>query len=306
MRFYRRVIESFLTPRDLATAIGVSESSLKRWADEGFLQATRTAGGHRRISLSEAVRFIRETRCTVVRPDILGFGDVRFDARLEPGYAGHALLEALERDDQKTARGLLLGEFLSGSSIAAILDGSLRVALEKIGERWKDAPAGIVLEHRAVDTAVHALSTMRSAIPKPGAGAPCAVGGSPSGDPFVLPSLGAAIVLAEAGYVEMNLGAESPIEAMLAAVDRYRPAIVWRSVTRIVPARAVEEDLLALAERVAPWGGWVVVGGQSCPDPQASIHARVRALASMSDLARFARSLPGLVAEGDAGSSSSA
>ena len=232
MRFYRRVIESFLTPRDLATAIGVSESSLKRWADEGFLQATRTAGGHRRISLSEAVRFIRETRCTVVRPDILGFGDVRFDARLEPGYAGHALLEALERDDQKTARGLLLGEFLSGSSIAAILDGSLRVALEKIGERWKDAPAGIVLEHRAVDTAVHALSTMRSAIPKPGAGAPCAVGGSPSGDPFVLPSLGAAIVLAEAGYVEMNLGAESPIEAMLPAA-------------------------LAL-EQVCAFGGWLV------------------------------------------------
>ena len=65
-------MKSLLSPRDLADAIGVSESSLKRWADAGKIQVSRTDGGHRRIPLAEAVRFIRATGAQVVRPDILG------------------------------------------------------------------------------------------------------------------------------------------------------------------------------------------------------------------------------------------
>src|SRR5215211_2356769 len=63
-----------LTPKDLADAIGASESSLRRWVDSGRVKMSRTAGGHRRIPLAEAIRFIRETHATVVRPDLLGLG----------------------------------------------------------------------------------------------------------------------------------------------------------------------------------------------------------------------------------------
>ena len=38
-----------LSPRELAEAVGVSESSLKRWADRGRVHVHRTEGGHRRI-----------------------------------------------------------------------------------------------------------------------------------------------------------------------------------------------------------------------------------------------------------------
>ena len=53
-------MKPLLSPRELAQAIGVSESSLKRWADAGQIRVARTAGGHRRISIADAVRFIRE------------------------------------------------------------------------------------------------------------------------------------------------------------------------------------------------------------------------------------------------------
>lgn len=65
-----------LSPKELAEAIGVSESSLKRWVDEGVIQASRTRGGHRRIALAEAVRYIRESGIPIIRPDILGISDV--------------------------------------------------------------------------------------------------------------------------------------------------------------------------------------------------------------------------------------
>ena len=61
-----------ISPRDLAKAIGTSESSLKRWADQGLLQVTRTGGGHRRITLKAAINFIRDRSIAVLDPASIG------------------------------------------------------------------------------------------------------------------------------------------------------------------------------------------------------------------------------------------
>jgi excisionase family DNA binding protein len=49
-----------LSPRQVAEAIGVSESSLKRWCDSGLIPTRRTAGGHRRVPVAGVVAFLRE------------------------------------------------------------------------------------------------------------------------------------------------------------------------------------------------------------------------------------------------------
>ena len=69
-------MKSVLSPKELAAAVGVSESSLKRWADDGRINVHRTVGGHRRISLQEAVRFARAENLPVVRPEVLGLPEV--------------------------------------------------------------------------------------------------------------------------------------------------------------------------------------------------------------------------------------
>ena len=73
-------MKDLVTPKQVAQAIDVSESSLKRWADEGLLLVSKTAGGHRRISITAAIRFIRERQLELVRPDILGL-----PAKVMPG-----------------------------------------------------------------------------------------------------------------------------------------------------------------------------------------------------------------------------
>jgi len=52
-----------LTSTRVAEILGVTASSVKRWADEGLLACERTAGGHRRFQSSEVARF-RETGAT--------------------------------------------------------------------------------------------------------------------------------------------------------------------------------------------------------------------------------------------------
>ena len=69
-------MKPLLSPRELADAIGVSESSIKRWVDGGLIGATKTAGGHRRIPINEAVRFLRDRQSSLVKPEAIGLNDV--------------------------------------------------------------------------------------------------------------------------------------------------------------------------------------------------------------------------------------
>lgn len=284
-------IKAFLTPKDLAEALGVSESSLKRWADDGMIRVSRTAGGHRRIALADAVRFARESGLQIEHPAALGLEDVLPVRRTaeQPGPStSDALYEAFLRDDWRVARGLIVSAYVGGESVATLCDGALREALSRAGELWEHGSDGIVVEHRAVDTCLQALSFIRSLIPVAPASAPIALGGAFGVDPYVLPSLVAAVVLADAGFRDVNLGPTMPTAALLSAVERYAPALVWRTVSVQTDAETLRRDLNALLERM-PAHGSVVLGGRGVPPGILQLPERVHHLGSMRELAGFAR-----------------
>lgn len=278
-----------LSPRDLARSLGVSESSVKRWVDDGALAAMRTAGGHRRIALAEAVRFVRETGAPVVRPDLI-VGTAapveRFDAAKIQGV-GERLFTLLVGDDAPAARALLQALYVAGWPVATICDGPMRFALERIGTLWHHGPTGIVVEHRATDTCVRAIAEMRALFKPPAAGAPVALGSAPSGDPYLLPSMMAAAVLADLGYVDHNLGPDVPMSALSGATDHYRPRLVWLAMSVQRDDDGLAGAAVELADRLARSGATLVVGGRGVP-PLAPTAGMLR-FHSMAELAAFAR-----------------
>ena len=281
-----------LSPKDLARSLGVSESSVKRWVDDGALTAMRTAGGHRRIALAEAVRFVRHTGSPVVRPElIVGAASesaslARFDATATQ-QVGERFFALLEEDDAPAARALLLSLYVSGWPVAAICDGPMRFALAKIGTLWQHSPAGIVIEHRATDTCVRALAEVRALFTPPASDAPVALGAAPSGDPYVIPSMMAAAVLADLGYRDRNLGPDAPIAVLAHAADHYRPRIVWLAVSVAPEDGRLARGAGELATRLARSGASLVMGGRGAP-PMADA-AGVTCIHSMAELAAFAR-----------------
>jgi excisionase family DNA binding protein len=281
---------TFLSPKDLAQAIGVSESSLKRWTDEGRLQARRTAGGHRRIELAEAVRFIRESRVPVMRPEKLGFPELRSRSPQDGAALVEALFDALVDDDARSARSLILSAFLDGASLATICDGPIRGALLRIGDLWRHSERGLVIEHRAVDICLQSLYTVRAAIPDPPEGAPVALGGAIANDPYLLPSLMVATALAEAGYHEVNLGADAPTAAIVDACAHYAPGLVWRTASIETDGEALRRDLQKILDATHEPGTRIVVGGRGVQTAISGLE-RVDWLDSISALTGFARGL---------------
>jgi excisionase family DNA binding protein len=152
-------MKDVLSPKELAAAIGVSESSLRRWVDSGVLKFSRTVGGHRRIPLAEAVRFIRDSHATVVRPDLLGLPPL--STTLDSHTDSDRLHDALLAGDSSRARGIVLSMYLIGSPIPSLLDGPLTHSLHRIGSLYQHSPKGILIEHRATDIAIQIVSHLR-------------------------------------------------------------------------------------------------------------------------------------------------
>lgn len=285
-------MSNLLTPRELAEAIGVSESSVKRWVDDGRIRAARTAGGHRRIPVREAMRFVRESDAVLVRPEILGFDELRAAERDRSSADEARCLHAcLQEGAVPETLGLVTSLYLEGWSVASIVDGPLRQALERLGRLWRDDETGIFFEHRAVDLAVRALNRLREVLPEPEEDAPPALGGAPSGDPYMLPSLAAAAVLQAEGFGATNLGPETPPETLRLAAERVRPRLVWLSVSVAEDPAALSAGIAGLLGAEDRDGPLVVLGGRSAARLRLPLHPRLHRGATMAELAALAKGL---------------
>jgi len=282
-------VKTFLSPRELGQAIGVSESSLKRWADEGRLEVARTAGGHRRIHLSEAVRFVRASGLQVVKPQMLGLADLA-EASGAAGEETAALQEALIEGNGPRIRGIILSMYLAGMSVAELCDGPIVTAMQHIGTLWEHNHDGVFIEHRATDLCMAALNQLRTLIPPPVESAPVAVGGCTEGDPYALASLMAATVLASDGWREMNLGANTPDDALIAAARSSEARLAWLGVNMHQPAEDLVDRIRRIAEALGP-EVMLVGGGRSWPKRIAHAPSNMHTVSSMAELAALARGL---------------
>lgn len=279
--------KSGLSPRELALAIGASESSVKRWADDGHIGIAKTAGGHRRIPIADAIRFIRERHLAIERPEILGLGELQAAPEAQRAASPADQLRAFLVDGKAAeARGLILSWYLAGQSIATIGDEHLRPAFETIGSLWLDSSDGIFVEHRATEIGLAALHQLNALLPVPTSG-PVALGGACSGDTSLLPTTLVAMVLTEHGFRAQNLGANTPIASLTHAITRERPALVWFSANHLDDARAFDRDLIALSSTLERFDAMAILGGRALAGLSNPMGPRLRVARSLTELAAW-------------------
>ncbi|MFN3167661.1 MAG: B12-binding domain-containing protein [Phycisphaeraceae bacterium] len=282
----------YLSPKQLGKAIGVSESSLKRWIDDGQIAVTRTTGGHRRIELPEAVRFVRQRGYTIDDPAVLGLSasDAR-QGRADDAQQVDRLHDMLTQGKGQAFQAAVTRLYLDGRTLAELIDGPIREAMSRIGELWHNDPDGVGIEHRATDICIRTLGYLHSLVKPPLDEAPLAIGGAPPGDIHLIPSLCISLVMAEQGWREMNLGANTPWDQFVAVARRERAALVWVSMTA-EPKADLSPRVSTLADALAPLPCQLMVGGQQATPAVARLaQPNLHAAGSMHELVAFSKGL---------------
>jgi excisionase family DNA binding protein len=251
-----------LSPKQVARAIGVSESSLKRWCDRGTIATVKTAGGHRRIPLADILAFLRETGHPIVQPEVLGLPASIGAGERTWRRSQERLVEALVAGDELLARQIVFDLYLARHPISEIGDQLLNPALREIGRRWECGDAEVYQERRACEICNRVLLEFRSLLPEPSATAPLAIGGAPAGDQYRLPTLLVELALRERGWRAVSLGSNLPFDTLVAAVERYQPRLFWLSVSFVADESTFCQEYAKFYEALTSRPA-VVTGGRA-------------------------------------------
>lgn len=252
-------MESVFTPRQVATALGVSESTIKRWVDSGRLRATKTLGGHRKLPLGAVVSFVRATGQEIEDPELLGL--VSNAGGLDPESLQDELFNRLVEGDEPGVRGIMIRLYQNGLPISEIGDRLLSPAFRRIGELWAAGELEMHHERRSCTTVLAVLHEIRQWIAPPDPDAPLALCASPDADYAQTPLWLLEMTLLNAGWNTCPAGAGLPLDQVYSAVQLHRPRLVCLSATHVphVPTFVKEVNELLSDELSA--GVSLVIGG---------------------------------------------
>jgi excisionase family DNA binding protein len=252
-----------ISPKQVAQALGVSESSLKRWCDRGLLKTVRTAGGHRRLELVDVLQFLRDSGREIVRPELL-----RLPATVGQGptilaRASEQIREALLAGDEEQCRRVVFDLYLGGRSACEIFDQVLAPAFHDIGHGWESGSVAVYRERRACEIALKTLHDLRRALPEPAVDAPMALGGTLERDPYCLPTAMVEVVLREAGWRATSLGTLLPAATFADALRENQPDLLWISVSTISSIPDFIGEYSQLHDLATALGTPIAVGGRA-------------------------------------------
>ena len=226
-------MRDLLTPKQVARAIDVSESSIKRWCDNGQIPTQYTAGGHRRITMPGLVEFLRKGNRQLVHPEALGLPPTSGQTSRVIERARDQLTEALLAGDEALCRQVALDLYLAEHHISVICDDVLASSFRQIGDRWACGEAEVYQERRGCEIALRVLHDMRGFLPQPAADSPKAIGCAAEGDQYTLGTTMAELVLRDAKWNAVSLGDNLPFETIAAAIREHRPRLFWLSCSHI-------------------------------------------------------------------------
>ena len=212
-------LSNLVSPKQVARAIGVSESSLKRWCDQGLIKTIKTVGGHRKMQVSDVLRFVRERDQELVSPEILELPPTTQGAELGLVRARPLLVEALLSGNEEVARQVVFDLYLARHPLCVICDEVIAGAFRDIGHRWACNEADTYQERRGCEIALRILFDLRRRQNLP-MKSPLAIGGTIEGDVYALPSTMAELVLREAGWNATSLGNVAPIFIAVSGRER--------------------------------------------------------------------------------------
>lgn len=212
-----------LTSHGAARLLGVGTTTIKRWADDGRLASTTTAGGHRRFERADVERMREDGRLSGVTS-----ARGKLSTLLRTAADSHLLLGSLY-----DARGRL-------GSWWRVAD-ELEELITDLGSAWADGELSIAGEHRATRALAYALSRCAEQLPRSTLARTCRLA-TAADDPHTLGLSLAELCAREVGWWCDWVGGPTPTDALVSDVAARPPDML------VVSASSHCADPAVLAE----------------------------------------------------------
>jgi len=261
------VSENF-TPKQIASALRVSESSVKRWCDRGDIRTDRTVGGHRRIPLGFLLEFLESTNRRIVDPVAIGLEHLGNHAKgadanlIDAREAVVRFENSLLSGSESECRRMMSSWYSTRGGVTSLADDLLCPVFRSIGQKWSEGSIDIYQERQGCEISLRLIIELRRLLPEPVGASPLAMGGAPSGDHYSLPTLLTEMVFREQGWRTSGLGANLPFSSLLSAARKQMPKIFWLSVSHVADEDFFLHEYLEFVKRL-PKGIVLVVGGRA-------------------------------------------
>jgi len=244
------------TTSDVAKALTVGVSSVKRWTDDGALESVKTFGGHRRYTI-ESVHAFAKSR-GIPTEHLPALEDEPLDPTEALDYEGirRELLSALESGDANSARRLVHYAMTLRTDRAAFLDRVVGAAMRLIGDLWVDGKWSIESEHRASNVISEVIDRMR---PTSEGSVGLATLACPPDEFHDLPLRMVRLVLEWQNWKTDYIGADVPWGEMRRAIEFKGPSLVLLTARSAEPFQGTE--FRELVEHCKVRGIGVGVGG---------------------------------------------
>ncbi len=280
----------YVSTAQVAHALGVSVTTVKRWVDDNVLPAHRTVGGHRKLLMTEVLRLVRGGN--LPQADLSRLMPQGPAGDTDPDAVLRQMRDAVAATDVDLIGSIIHGAYQSGTPVETLADRVIAPTLFAAGREWSAAKMDVLQEHRVTQACVAACYELGALLKtNTDKGRPVAVGGAPEHDHALLPSLLAKLTLLDAGWDAIYLGPHTPMAALVSAVDRLAPQLIWLTVTHLEHPEQFLAEYGELYRACDARGVAVVVGGRGLTDP---VRVRMPYTAfgdGMTQLGAFARSL---------------
>ncbi len=253
----------YWSTRQVAELLGVTETTVKRWADAQKLPCVRTPGGHRKFLPHEVLAFARAQgyRLEAILP-----------SEIAPSASWERYREWLYRwlidGDSRMVGEQLYAWIQAGHELATLYDEVITPVLERIGSEWEHGVLSVAEEHVASKTLLEVLHSLRQRTFAPRMERGRAICAALEEEQHMLGLVMAAHVLESEGFLVDFLGARTPLSDLLVWLQRHPDSrLLCLSFSMPVPEDRLRALLSPIRDAAHRYGARLYAGGRAA-DPR--------------------------------------
>ena len=264
--------KTVLSTADVARLFDVTETTVKRWADDGTLKCQKTPGGHRKFLMKYVVEFASQHNYEPLGVLSLTEGDTHA-AEIESAIVlrdfnllQRAFVEKALSPDETDLFHYFSFLYQHHFQLWELYDLILSPGMREIGDRWVRGEIGISHEHRASHEVMDALAKLQTQVvirERTGHSVICAC---IEDELHEIGLRGAAYLFESEGWKVHYLGARTPADALIDSISELRPTVVCISVTDPATPGPIRAVLQRVVEAAHHRTAQIVVGGAGASD----------------------------------------